>query len=131
MKKLFQDDESDLIAFLRQHRSLPPGPKPHLETQVMELIKQTSQRDVQENYSRLIKAFSGTIMVGLAVILSSSRWIQQTPQIAFDQDIIETFLINSWENTISDQTVFLSSEQEFDWFFSPIEETPQVVSHSQ
>ena len=131
MKKFFQDDESDLIAFLRQHRSLPPSPKPHLETQVMALIKQTSQRNVKDNHFRLIKAFSGTIMVGLAVIWSSSRWIQQTPQIALDQDIIEAFLMNSWENTVSDQTVFLSNEQEVDWFFSPAEETPQVLSHSQ
>ncbi|MEM9276808.1 MAG: hypothetical protein AAGA80_28295 [Cyanobacteria bacterium P01_F01_bin.143] len=132
MKKFFQDDEQDLIAFLRQHRSLPPGPTPHLENQVMDLINQTSQKNSQDNPLRLLKAFSGTIMVGLAVVWSIGRWSQQTPQIALDQDIIETFLMNSWEQTVSDQTALFSSpEQEIDWFFSHREETPQVLSHSQ
>ena len=131
MKKFYQDDEQDLIAFLRKHRPLPPNTNPYLENQVIELIKQTSQRNSPENYFKLITVFSGTIAVGLAVTWTSSRWNQQTPQIAIDQDIVETFLINSWENTISDQTVFFSNQQEADWFFPNIEETPQVLSHSQ
>ena len=131
MKNFFQDDEQDLVAFLRQHRPLPPSQTPHLENQMMDLINQTSQRNPQENYFMLITALSGTIVVGLVITWSSSRWSQKTPQIVIDQDTVETFLINSWENTINDKTVFFSNEQESDWFFSNIEETSQVLSHSQ
>ena len=131
MKKFFQDDEQDLVSFIRQHRPLPPSQNPHLENQVMELINQTSSKKSQENYFTLITTLSGTIVVGLVVTWSSSRWSQQIPQIAIDQDTVETFLINTWENTIDDQTVFFSNEQEADWFFSNTEKTPQVLSHSQ
>ncbi len=131
MKKFFQDDEQDLVSFIRQHRPLPPSQNPHLENQVMELINQTSSKQSQENYFTLITTLSGTIVVGLVVTWSSSRWSQQIPQIAINQDTVETFLINTWENTIDDQTVFFSNEQEADWFFSNTEKTPQVLSHSQ
>ncbi len=131
MKKFFQDDERNLVTFLRQHRPLPPNQQPHLENRVMELINQTSQRDSQEKYFTLITVLSGTIAVSLAVTWNSSRWNQQTPQIAIDQSAVETFLINSWENTINDQTVFFSNEEEADWFLSNIEGNPQVLSHSQ
>ena len=131
MKKFFQDDERNLVTFLRQHRPLPPTQQPHLENRVMELINQTSQRDSQEKYFTLITFLSGTIAVSLAVTWNSSRWNQQTPQIAIDQSAVETFLINSWENTINDQTVFFSNEEEADWFLSNIEGNPQVLSHSQ
>ena len=131
MKKFFQDDEQDLVSFIRQHRPLPPSQNPHLENQVMELINQTSSKQSQENYFTLITTLSGTIVVGLVVTWSSSRWSQQIPQIAIDQDTVETFLINTWENTIDDQNVFFSNEQEADWFFSNTEKTRQVLSHSQ
>ncbi len=131
MKKFFQDDERNLVTFLRQHRPLPPNQQPHLENRVMELINQTSQRDSQEKYFTLITVLSGTIAVSLAVTWNSSRWNQQTPQIAIDQSAVETFLINSWENTINDQTVFFSNEEEADWFLSNIEGNTQVLSHSQ
>ncbi len=131
MKKFFQDDERNLVTFLRQHRPLPPNQQSHLENRVMELINQTSQRDSQEKYFMLITVLSGTIAVSLAVTWNSSRWNQQTPQIAIDQSAVETFLINSWENTINDQTVFFSNEEEADWLLSNIEGNPQVLSHSQ
>ena len=131
MKKFFQDDEQDLVSFIRQHRPLPPSQNSHLENQVMELINQTSSKKSQENYFTLITTLSGTIVVGLVVTWSSSRWSQKIPQIAIDQDTVETFLINTWENTIDDQTVFFSNEQEADWFFSNTEKTRQVLSHSQ
>ncbi|MDJ0899973.1 MAG: hypothetical protein QNJ55_14300 [Xenococcus sp. MO_188.B8] len=131
MKKFFHDDEKDLVAFIRQHRPLPPIQNPHLENQVMELISQTSQRNSSENYFKLITILSSTIAVSLAVTWNGSRWGQQKPQIATEQNMVETFLINSWENTINDSTVFFSSEQEVNWFFSNIEESPQVLSHSQ
>ncbi len=131
MKKFFQDDERNLVTFLRQHRPLPPNQQPHLENRVMELINQTSQRDSQEKYFMLITVLSGTIAVSLAVTWNSSRWNPQTPQIAIDQSAVETFLINSWENTINDQTVLFSNEEEADWFLSNIEGNPQVLSHSQ
>ncbi len=131
MKKIFQDDECNLVTFLRQHRPLPPNEKPYLENQVMDLINQTSQRSFPEKHLTLVTFLSGTIALSLAVIWNSSRWNQQVPQIAIDQDIIETFLMNSWENTLNDQTIFFSNQQEADWFFSNPEETPQVLSHSQ
>lgn len=131
MKKFLPNDEQDLVSFLRQHRPIAPKQKPHLENQVMNLVDQTSQRNSSEKYSKLITFFSGTIAVILAVIWNSSRWNQQTPQIAINQDIIETFLINSWENTLNDQTIFFSNQQEADWFYSNIEGSSQVLSHSQ
>ena len=131
MKKFFQDDEKDLVAFLRQNRPLPPIKNPDLENQVMELINQTSQRNSPDNYFKLFTILSSTIAVGLAVTWNSSPWGQQKPQIVIEQDMVETFLINSWENTINDQTVFFSSQQEADWFFSNVEEPLQVLSHSQ
>ena len=131
MKKFLPNDEQDLVSFLRQHRPLPPQQQSHLENQVMDLVNQTSQRNPQSKHSTLITFLSGTIAVVLALIWNSSRWNQQTPQIAIDQGMIETFLINSWENTINEQTVFFSNQQEADWFYSNIEETSQVLSHSQ
>lgn len=131
MKKFFQDDEQDLIAFLRQHRPLPPTQNSPLESHLMQLVNQTSQRDFLESHLKLITAFSGTIVLGLAVIWSGNRWNQPTQKIAVDQGIVEAFLINSWENTINEHTVFFSNEQEADWFFSPTEKSSQVLSHSQ
>lgn len=131
MKKFFQDDEQDLIAFLRQHRPLPPSQSSHLESHLMQLVNQTSQRNSLENHLKMITAFSGTIVLGLAVLWSGSRWSQQTQKIAVDQGMVEAFLLNSWENTVNEHTVFFSNEQEADWFFSPIEKSPQVLSHSQ
>ncbi|ELS01312.1 hypothetical protein Xen7305DRAFT_00010150 [Xenococcus sp. PCC 7305] len=131
MKKFFQDDEQDLIAFLHQHRPLPPKQNSHLESHLMELVNQTSQRNSPENHLKLITAFSGTIVLGLAVLWSGSRWSQQTQKIAVDQGMVEAFLLNSWENTVNEHTVFFSNEQEADWFFSHTEKSPQVLSHSQ
>lgn len=131
MKKFFQDDEQDLIAFLRQHRPLPPSQSSHLESHLMQLVNRTSQRNSLENHLKMITAFSGTIVLGLAVLWSGSRWSQQTQKIAVDQGMVEAFLLNSWENTVNEHTVFFSNEQEADWFFSPIEKSPQVLSHSQ
>ena len=131
MKNFLPNDEQDLVSFLRQHRPLPPKQKPHLENQVIDLVNQTSQGNSLVKHSTLITFFTGIIAVIVAVIWNSSRWNQQTPQIAIDQDMIETFLINSWDNTINEQTIFFSDQQEADWFYSNIEETSQVLSHSQ
>ena len=132
MKNFFQDNEQDLVAFLRQNRPLPPREKHHLESQVMNLINQAPQKNSQENYFKLITALSGTLVLSLVVTWTNNRWQQPAPQMAVDQDMVETFLINSWNNTINDKTVFFTTnEQEAEWFFPNLEKNPQVLSHSQ
>ena len=80
MNKFFQDDEQDLVTFLRQHRPLPPNNNPYLQQQVMNLIEQTSPKESKEHYLPYIKtiSFLYKVLVYIYIYAFLKMWDQSS-----------------------------------------------------
>ena len=122
MNKFLPDDDRDLVGFLQQNRPLPPS-NPHLESQLMELVKQQPRPS-----KKLTKLWfvPSAIALGLTVTWNQ-RLLQPTPQLVKDNLNLELFLVDSWSATIKDATTSTTPEAQVYQLLSTVE-SPQVIT---
>lgn len=101
MTRFSHDDDNDkVVHFLSQHRPIPPTPSPQLEKELMKRIEQEPM-DSQYSYHWIWILPSAMIAI-LLMVWGSFRWLSPSPQIANNSQDLETFLVDSWTETIGD-----------------------------
>ncbi|AFZ37326.1 hypothetical protein Sta7437_3840 [Stanieria cyanosphaera PCC 7437] len=108
MTKLPSDDDHNLINFLKQNRPYTPQEKAGFEDELINLVHQKSFFE-HKQIEPLVWLFPGIFLFGVLVAINSEqpygyrfaiRESKTTPSITDNSEELETFLINSWENTI-------------------------------
>jgi hypothetical protein len=131
MTQFPSDDDRDLINFLKKNRPLIPEEKVDLEEQLIELVQGTPPLNDrpcldfvnQENFSEqkqpiepLVWLFPGIFLVGVLLAINSQQpynykftirefKIPSSTANNSDSDELETFLVNSWQNTMYPERV--------------------------
>lgn len=113
MSQIPQDDDK-LVAFLRQHRPVPPTAKTNMETQLMELVDRSSLS--RDRHCPLFWMISGLVTSSLLLVFASYRALNSSPQIANNSAELETFLIEGWNGVLEPRNVTSSTPTlESDW----------------
>ncbi|MGK7872592.1 MAG: hypothetical protein AB4426_04565 [Xenococcaceae cyanobacterium] len=126
----FPNEDEKLVAFLRQHRPVPPPAAANFEEQLMmELVQRQPIPSQGKRYPFLWAVFSA-IAAGLLLTWGGYRLLNHSPQIAADTDELETFLVNNWNAAIG-ETSFESQtySSEADWLLLADPETDSVFSN--
>lgn len=126
MNKIYNDDQN-LIKFVKQNRPLPPSNNQFVETQLMTIISKENQHSSRLNYSWFWVVPSA---IATGVLLMSSSVIENnlSPQIAHENEDLETFMVNAWQGSMSeniDNQQFYNSEKA--WVL--LTENKRVSSH--
>jgi hypothetical protein len=108
MTKLPSDDDHNLINFLKQNRPYTPQEKANFEDELIHLVHQKSLSE-HKHLEPLVWLFPGIFLFGILLAINSEqphgyrlaiKEFKTTPSITDHSEELETFLINSWENTI-------------------------------
>lgn len=83
-----QDDEK-LIAFLQQHRPVPPPAGENAEQRLMTQLR-PQLRPAQRRQLRLLWLLPGAVVAGLV-------WSLWQPQPAPQADALDAFMVSNWE----------------------------------
>jgi hypothetical protein len=123
------DNEQKLITFLRQNRPLPPPLKDNFEEQLMTIISQQYRFYLpQKNYFFWVAM--GIIGGGLLLTISGLTRSNYRPQIANNQEDLETFMINAWQGSMAETLEHNDRNSiENDWLF--LTETNYATSESK
>jgi hypothetical protein len=120
------DDDRNLVKFLRQNSPAPPPVNPHLERHLMEMVQQ------QPPFSKfkphpLLLAIPSVVTAGFFLIGSSDRWLNYQSEVVVNSDILETFLVNSWDSTF-DETNFMVTDEDASHLILSTPQQPKLVS---
>ena len=123
------DDDNNLVDFLRKNQPIPPLKSKNSEQELMELINRNPRvYQPQRNSWGLI--FPGLITMGMLLFWSSDNWSISNSQASIDDDAIEIFLVNNWQDAlIENNNIFLTQSEE-SYLLLPISEQAQFLSVS-
>lgn len=96
-------DDQNLITFLKQHRPLPPVVNSNFEADLMLKINQSPQANSQTSYRHFLFLMYGAI-AGLVLVWGGMDWFSskyQTAKITSDQEL-EAFLLDGWYGTMGE-----------------------------
>jgi hypothetical protein len=132
MNKFIPDHDRDFVNFLQQNRPSPPKVNPHLETQLMELIKRQPQTSTK-HFASFLWVVPGAIAIGLAITWSSQRFAQPTPQLAQEDTNLELFLSDNWKSALQESNYstnfyFADTSDTENYQLIPVVKSPQVLS---
>ncbi|BAU63290.1 hypothetical protein STA3757_06500 [Stanieria sp. NIES-3757] len=108
MTKLPSDDDHNLIKFLKQNRPYTPQEKANFEDELIHLVHQETFSE-HKQLEPLAWLFPGIFLFGVLLAINSEppftyrfavREFTTSPSRTDNSEELETFLINSWENTI-------------------------------
>jgi hypothetical protein len=100
MNKIYNDDQN-LVKFVKQNRPLPPSNNHFVETQLMNIISKENQHSSRLNHS-LFWVVPSAIATGLLLMSGSVIKNNLSPQIAHESENLETFMVNSWQGSLSE-----------------------------
>lgn len=125
MIQLPHDDDEQLVNFLKQHRPLPPNANPHMEGQLMELIRREPVSLPKQPSSILWFLFSA-IAASLLLIFGSYRWFNAAPKMTTTSDLeLEAFLMESWDTSIGEATPnFQTTSSDSEWIIMAEPQSP-------
>lgn len=123
-----QDEEHNLVNFLRQNCPVPPSAKSDEEEQLMKLLQREPDRSQQHKRTPLW-TISSAIVAVILLLWSSDRWLQDKTQIAIDEDALETFLVTTWNDALLETTFSNTDEEKAFSFLSALQKS-QVASSS-
>lgn len=118
MTNLHNDDDRKLINFLRQNRPVAPS-SPNsldLEQKLMTAIAKDSHREHSSSL-HLIWAIPSAITTGF--LLTSVGLNLKTPQMTIESEELEKFLVDNWQDTLSDKSV-VTIQEESDWLLPTV-----------
>ncbi|MBE9168468.1 hypothetical protein IQ238_13415 [Pleurocapsales cyanobacterium LEGE 06147] len=128
MTHLPQDEERNLVNFLRQNYPVPPPAKSDEEEQLMELLQQQPYRSQQQKRKPLWM-ISSAIVAGILLLWGSDRWLQYKTQLVIDADALATFLVTTWNDALL-ETTFSDVDEEATYSLLSALQKSQVASSS-
>jgi hypothetical protein len=126
----FSDDDEKLVDFLKEYRPAPPPTMRDLEWQLMELV--TRELPLPPKYPHQFFLIISSAMAGsLLLLVGSYRWLKPLPEVASDREELEIFLVDNWNETMSDTSVAFPTTHttEPDWSLIAEPEARYLVSH--
>lgn len=95
------DDDKNLVDFLRKNQPSPPLNSNKVERELMALIHKNA-REAQPTRKRWVLIFPSLITLGMILIWSSNQGSLGNSQASIDEDAIETFLVNNWQEALAE-----------------------------
>lgn len=100
-----EDDDRDLVSFMRQRRSQPPAAAPDLEDRIMAAIAQ-SENSNQRRSTRWYRSpwLPTAIAASLVAGVVSYRTLNPAKPSPADLATLESFIETSWDGSLSDDS---------------------------
>lgn len=113
-------DDQKLVAFLREHRPLPPPVKDGFEDQLRSKINLLPQAQPPLSRRGLCLVIPSAIAASLLLVWGAMRWLAPPPQFAqkASDEELEAFLIDGWYGTMG-ETSYTDAQSHFEaeWNF--------------
>jgi len=111
MTNLHQDNQNNLVSFLRHNQPLPPDVSPQLEQQLFNSLKShPKQRKLRFKAAWTVP---GAIATGF--LFTSVSFGFKTPRLALEPKDLENFLVKNWHNTLGSHGYTAIEETDADW----------------
>jgi len=126
MTNLHQDNQNNLVSFLRHNQPLPPNVSPHLEQQLINSLEpHPKQRKL-----RFKAAWTVPRAIATGFLFTSVSFSLKTPRIALEPKDLENFLVKNWHNTLNSHSYTVTEEMEADWLLPSVVEPQPALAVS-
>ena len=122
MTKLHQDNQNNLVSFLRHNQPLPPDVSPQLEQQLISSLEPRSKRQL-----RFKIAWTVPKAIATGFLFTSVSFGFRTPRVALEPKDLENFLVKNWHNTL-DSNSYTAIEKDASWLLpNTVESQPALA----
>ncbi len=122
-----QDNQNNIISFLRCNQPVPPCPSSDLEQRIMDSLEPRTIKDC-----KLYKTLTWTVPSAIATgfLFTTVSFGVRTPRIALEPNDLEIFLVNNWQDTLSTHSATFASDDSSNWLLPRVAEPQQTLSVS-
>lgn len=106
MTNLHQDNQNNLVSFLRHNQSLPPDASPLLEQQLINSLEPHPRRKLRFKAAWTVP---GAIATGF--LFTSVSFGLRTPRLALEPKDLDNFLVKNWHNTLDSQNTAIEETE--------------------
>lgn len=128
MTNLHQDNQNNLVSFLRHNQPLPPEASPLLEQQLFE----TLQPHVKRCRIRFKAAWTVPGAIATGFLFTSVSFSFRTPRLALEPKDVEKFLVKNWHSTLENNNYGATDELSADWLLpSAFDASPALATSTR
>jgi hypothetical protein len=127
MTKPHQNQQNNLVSFLRHNQPVPPPAYPNLEERIIDSLEPRKPRE-RKHYKTVTWTIPSAIATGFLVTTVSLG--VRTPRVAIEPHDLENFLVNNWHDTLTAQQDITIDSNEVDWLLPSMTEPKPALSVS-
>ena len=120
------DNQNNLVSFLRHNQPLPPQAYPELEQKIIDSLEPRRFKD-RKCYKTVTLTIPSAIDTGF--LFTTVSLGVRTPRIAIEPQDLENFLVSNWQDTLDVHNTSLK-DSEVDWLLPTVSEPKQALSVS-
>lgn len=102
MTQIQNNEQENLIKFMKQNRPLPPSTNQKIEQQLMKVIKKEKKKYCFSK-NLWFWLFPSGIVVGLLLIWGGLMQNNLSPKIANKTEEMESFMVNTWQEAMGEK----------------------------
>ena len=138
MTNLHNDNQNNLVSFLRHNKPTPPDAAPNFEQQLIESLEPHSTNTIQylltaqttKHIGNLSKLHTPVKLIATGFLFTSISFGIRTPRIALEPKDLENFLVKNWQNTLNGNSYTAEEDIEAYWLLPTVSEPTPALSVS-
>ena len=137
MTNLHNDNQNNLVSFLRRNKPTPPDAAPDFEQQLIESLEPHPTHTIlwfqlakTRRISPLSKLRAPVKLIATGFLFTSVSFGIRTPRIALEPRDLENFLVKNWQNTLHNNSYTTAEETEAYWLLPAVSEPMPALSVS-
>ncbi|MEM8673969.1 MAG: hypothetical protein AAGF83_08890 [Cyanobacteria bacterium P01_G01_bin.67] len=126
MTNLNNNQQNNLVSFLRGNCPLPPDADPDLEQRLFDSLEPRTT----EGKNRLKAVWTIPSAIATGFLFTSVSFGLRTPRIAIEPKDFENFLVRNWQNTLENNGYSAIEETEAQWLLPVVTDPNSTLSVS-
>lgn len=128
MNNLHDDNQNNLVSFLRENKPAAPQAHLNLEQQIFDSLEPRTDKS-KKLYLTTLWTIPGAIATGF--LFTSIGFSFKTPRIASEPKDLESFLVKNWQSILDSQTYSEVEETEAYWLLLNTPPSQPALSSAQ
>lgn len=129
MTNLHNDQQQNLVNFLRHNQPIPPQEQPDLEQKIIDSLGKATIAKERKRHFKVTRTIPSAIATGF--LFTSVSFGLKTPRIAVEPQDLENFLVKNWHNSLNKNNSTVMDRQETYLLPSDKKQQPALSVSSQ
>ena len=134
MTNLRRDNQNNFVGFIRHNQPNPPQACPDLEDRIMDALEPRTFKKRRYitgwtiPHAMAITRRVPTKLLATGMLFTTVSFGVRIPRVAIEPQDMENFLVNSWQDTLSETNYVATEGNEAYWLLPNVAESSQALS---